>query len=76
MTKVNVAQAKANLSSLIERVLAGEEVVIARRNRPLVRLSALESARPKRSLGWAKGLIEMSPDFDESPPDFDDYSRP
>jgi prevent-host-death family protein len=70
---VNVHEAKTHLSRLIQEALDGEEIVIARGNRPLVRLVLVESARPKRSLGWAKGQVTMAPDFDAPLDDFSDY---
>jgi len=76
VTKVNVADAKARLSHLIDRALAGEDVVIARRNRPLVRLTVVREAKPKRTVGWARGRITTAPDFDAAPSDFDEYTRP
>lgn len=65
MATVNVHYAKTHLSRLIQQVIAGEEVVIARANEPVVKLVLLESARPARRLGTAKGLFDVSPDFDE-----------
>lgn len=38
MEQIQIAQAKAHLSALLERVEAGEEIVIARRNKPIARL--------------------------------------
>jgi len=71
---VNVHEAKTHLSRLIEEALAGEEIIIARGNEPVVRLVLVESARPQRTLGWAKGQIRMAEDFDESIDDFSEYS--
>ena len=51
--EVTIHHAKTHLSRLIERVLAGEEVIIAKAGRPLVRLARLETAGPK--LGTARG---------------------
>ncbi|HEX3764920.1 MAG TPA: type II toxin-antitoxin system Phd/YefM family antitoxin [Kofleriaceae bacterium] len=73
MKVVNVHEAKTHLSRLIQEALEGEEIVIARGNEPLVRLVLVESARPKRSLGWAKGQVTMAPDFDQPLDDFSDY---
>lgn len=73
MRIVNVHEAKTHLSRLIQEVVAGGEVVIARANKPLVRLVLLESARDVRRLGTARGLVEMTPDFDEPIEDFRDY---
>jgi prevent-host-death family protein len=70
---VNVHEAKTHLSRLIQEALEGEEIVIARGNEPVVRLVLVESARPKRSVGWAKGQVTMAPDFDAPLDDFSDY---
>ncbi len=75
MRQVNVHEAKTHLSRLIREALDGEEVVIAKGNRPLVRLDVLPHARKTRQLGAATGLIvRMSDDFDAPLADFDDYS--
>ena len=49
--QVNVHEAKTQLSQLIARVEAGEEVVIARRGRPVVRLAPVE-APGRREVGF------------------------
>lgn len=73
MKIVNVHEAKTHLSRLIEEALAGEEIVIARGNQPLVRLVLVESARPERTLGWAKGQIRIADDFDAPLDDFAEH---
>lgn len=73
MKIVNVHEAKTHLSRLIEEALAGEEIVIARGNEPVVRLVLVESARPQRTLGWGKGQIQMAEDFDAPLDDFAEY---
>lgn len=73
MTRVNIAHAKSGLSGLIDRVLEGEEIVIARRNRPLVRLTPILADGARRRLGWARGQVVIADDFDETPEDFGDY---
>jgi prevent-host-death family protein len=70
---VNIHEAKTHLSRLIQEALDGEEIVIARGNQPVVRLVLVESARPRRSLGWAKGQVTMAPDFDAPLDDFAGY---
>jgi prevent-host-death family protein len=70
----NVAQAKAQFSDLVRKALAGEEVIIAKDNKPLLRLVPLEAPRQPRKPGSAKGKVRMSPDFDHTPPDFEDYT--
>jgi prevent-host-death family protein len=54
--KVSIHEAKTHLSRLIEKALAGEDVVIAKAGRPLVRLTVISPA-PTRELGTAAGLI-------------------
>jgi len=70
MTTVNVHEAKSTLSELIARAEAGEEVVIARANKPVVRLVALQTRLPKRILGLNAGPgFWMADDFDAPMPD-------
>jgi len=72
--QVNVHQAKSQLSKLIERALAGEEVIIARNNKPTVRLAVIPEARCTCRLGELQGLIKyMAEDFDEPLDDFEGY---
>ena len=52
---VNMHEAKSQLSSLIERTLAGEEVIIARAGRPVVTLKPVV-AKPGRELGMARDV--------------------
>lgn len=70
----NIAQAKAQFSELVKRALAGEDVVIARDNKPLLRLTPLEPVSARRQPGSARELIQhIAPDFDATPDDFADY---
>ncbi len=62
---VNMHQAKSSLSRLVERALAGEDVVIARNGEPLVRLVPIPKEREPRVPGRSKGRIWIAPDFDE-----------
>jgi len=71
--KVNIHEAKTHLSRLIQEVVDGGEVVIARDNVPLVQLVLLDTAKSARILGTAKGKVTLAADFDEPLADFDDY---
>jgi len=72
--QVNVHQAKSQLSKLIERALAGEEVIIARNNKPTVRLVVIPEARRTRRLGELQDLVKyMAEDFDAPLEDFEGY---
>lgn len=75
MSQYNIAEAKAQLSELTRRALAGEEVIIARDHTPLVRLVPVKAPGGRRQPGSGKGvLLWMAPDFDELPEDFGDYT--
>ncbi len=67
----NVAEAKAQFSTLVRKALQGEEVVIARDNKPLVKLVPV--GVPGRKPGTAKGRVTMTADFDAPLDDFSDY---
>lgn len=70
----NVAEAKARFSELVKRAMAGEDVVIAKDNRPVVRLVPVRAPARRRAPGSARGEIWMAADFDATPEDFDDYT--
>ncbi len=59
---INVSEAKAKLSKLIDMAYNGEEVIIAKNNLPLVKLVA-HKPEAKRKLGIFKGKIEIPDDF-------------
>ena len=69
---VNVHDAKTQLSALLNRVLQGEEITIARSGTPVARLVPLESANSHtRVPGLRAGGMWMADDFDaELPADF------
>ena len=72
--QVNIHEAKTQLSKLIQAAVNGKEVIIARGNKPIVRLEVLPEARSHRAIGNARGLIlSMSEDFDEPLEDFKEY---
>jgi len=72
--QVNIHEAKTNLSKLIRLAEAGEEVIIARDDVPVVKLVALEVALQPRQLGIAEGfVIYMADDFDAPQDDFAEY---
>ncbi len=65
--KVNMHEAKSQLSRLGKLAWEGEEVVIARAGEPWLRLEPYRKRRAKRRLGVLKGKIRIAPDFDETP---------
>jgi len=64
---VNIHEAKTQLSRLLARAEAGQEVVIARAGRPVARLIAFAPRRAPRRLGLWRGQGWIAPDFDETP---------
>jgi prevent-host-death family protein len=62
---INVHAAKTNLSRLLERAEAGEEIVIGRAGKPIAKLVPYVPERPKRVFGALKGQIRILPGFDE-----------
>jgi prevent-host-death family protein len=65
MKTVNLHAAKTHLSRLVDEAAAGEDVVIAKAGKPLVRLVPV--ARPagrRRTFGALKGKIQIDADFD------------
>ena len=71
MPQFNLAEAKARFSELVQKALLGEEVIVAKENKPVVRIVPIRP--PKRNPGTGKG-IWISPDFDEPIEDFREYS--
>jgi prevent-host-death family protein len=67
---VNIFEAKTNLSKLIARAENGEDVVIARAGKPVVRLTRLEPKKKPIRFGLLKGKIHVSDDFDEYLPEY------
>lgn len=65
MTIVNIHEAKTQFSKLVNRALNGEDIVIARGGRPLLRLTPyVEQISSPRIGGQLKGLITIADDFD------------
>ena len=64
MATVNIHDAKTHLSRLIEQAAQGEQVIIAKAGKPLVKLTALEAPVHPHRLGFLKGQIAVPEDFD------------
>jgi prevent-host-death family protein len=65
MSTVTVHAAKTNLSKLLARVEAGEEIVIARGRIPIARLTPINASPAKRQFGAFKGVLTVGPEFFE-----------
>ncbi|MGH8338479.1 MAG: type II toxin-antitoxin system Phd/YefM family antitoxin [Gammaproteobacteria bacterium] len=73
MTQATIHEAKTQLSKLIRKALEGEDVIIAKAGKPVVRLVPFRPATPLRKPGGWKGKFWMAEDFDAELEDFKDY---
>jgi len=75
MSVITIHEAKTHLSQLIQRALDGEEIIIAKRDQPLVRLEVIREKKPERSFGGLKHLVvRMDDRFDDELADFSEYA--
>jgi len=65
MTIVTIHNAKTNLSQLLARVEAGEEIILARGKQPIARIVPFQPPAPKRQFGAMRGVISVGPEFFE-----------
>jgi prevent-host-death family protein len=72
MTVLNITEAKAQLSALIEAVLKGEEVILAKAGKPVARLVSYQGLGQPRQPGSMAGMIQIADDFDILPDDIAD----
>ena len=74
MAQFNIRIAKAHFYKLIKKALIGEEIIIARDNKPIVKLVPLHKASHKRKIGRSKNLVHIKDDFNAPLDDFKDNS--
>lgn len=67
MTITNIHDAKSQLSKLLEKAAAGEEVIIAKAGKPVARLIAYAPLSRPRQPGFWKGKVKIARDFDALP---------
>ncbi|MCP4630075.1 MAG: type II toxin-antitoxin system Phd/YefM family antitoxin [bacterium] len=67
--QVNIYEAKSKLSKLINQVIAGEEVIVAKAGKPVAKIVPFEKPTQNRKPGSAKGKLIISDDFDSPLPD-------
>ncbi|MCH7724395.1 MAG: type II toxin-antitoxin system Phd/YefM family antitoxin [Bacteroidetes bacterium] len=73
MIKISIQDAKINFLTLVEKVINGEEVVITKNNKPIVKLVLPDEFQKIRRIGTAKGKVTIPDDFDEPLTDFINY---
>lgn len=64
MATVNIYDAKTRLSQLVDQAAAGEDVVVSRNGKPLVRITQLHAPKQRVRFGVLKGKLVVPPDFD------------
>lgn len=64
----NIHEAKTHFSKLLQRALAGEEVIISRAGQPIAKIVPIGDRAPRR-FGMDRGVFEVPEDFDASLPD-------
>ncbi|MDY6839493.1 MAG: type II toxin-antitoxin system prevent-host-death family antitoxin [Thermodesulfobacteriota bacterium] len=69
MMITNISKAKAQLSALIEKVLAGQEVVIGKAGKPVAKLVPYKRSQVPRRPGALRGKIKIGEGFDDLPQD-------
>lgn len=69
MKQMNIHKAKTELSKLVERAEAGEQIVIARAGKPAAKLVPLNQARGLRRLGLLDGKFRIPADFNAPLPE-------
>ena len=69
MPTFNVHAAKSQLSRLLDAVVEGEEVMIAKAGKPIARLVPIEQKKERRKLGTLAGKLHVPDDFDDPLPD-------
>lgn len=72
MSIYNIHEAKTHFSKLLDRVLNGEDIVIAKAGKPVARILPFVAEDPSHRVpGIDKGKVIILPDFDEPLPEFD-----
>ena len=65
MKPVNIYDAKTRFSELVDKAASGEDVVVSRNGKPIVRITRLEGAKKQHLVfGVLKGKLKIAPDFD------------
>jgi prevent-host-death family protein len=65
----NISEAKAHFSALVNDVMNGQEIVIKKGGRPVVKMVPFEAREIRRTPGALRGKIKISKDFDQLSPE-------
>ena len=68
-TTLNLTEAKAKFSDVVERAVQGEAIIVTKMGKPVVKITRFEPEMAHRRLGLFSGQIQLAEDFDEWPDD-------
>ena len=68
MESINIYEAKTKFSQLVDKAASGEDVVVSRNGKPVVRITRLTTPKRRIKFGVLKGKIRVAPDFDAALP--------
>ena len=68
MVILNISEAESQLSDLVESVINGEEVILAKSGKPVAKIVRFSGITTPRQPGALKGQIWIADDFDSLPP--------
>jgi prevent-host-death family protein len=74
MDAVSIHEAKTQFSRLVARAEAGEEIIVRRGVTPVAKIVAYHAPTSPRRPRALKGQIAIAEDFDETPPEFAEYT--
>lgn len=69
MVQINIHEAKTQFSKLLQRVVLGEEIVIAKAGKPIAKITAYSNEEEERVPGRDAGLFTVPADFDAPLPE-------
>ena len=75
MTIVNMYEAKTHLSKLVHKVLSGEDIILAKAGKPLIRLVPANIDKKEIKFGLLKGQIQIDDDFNDFGPEMKDIFK-
>lgn len=75
MHEIELREVSSQLNALLQTALNGEEVLILEDKKPILKLTRIDTTKPRRRRGSAKGLIKMAPDFDAPLDEFNEYMQ-
>ena len=68
-TTLNVTEAKARFSDVVKRAAQGEEIIVTKMGKPVVKIIRYDPSRTHQRIGLFTGQIDLAEDFDEWPED-------